>query len=58
MDQPKLDCHRRRASAGSQKLLQADCDLGGVKSYHDCLMEVIFMLSRTAKVSKTMISVS
>ncbi|KAK6163613.1 hypothetical protein DH2020_000477 [Rehmannia glutinosa] len=40
MDPPKVDSHRRRASAGSQKLLQADCNLGGAKSLHNCLVEV------------------
>lgn len=32
--------HRRRASAGSQKLLQADCNLAGNTSFHTCLIEV------------------
>ncbi|PIN20716.1 hypothetical protein CDL12_06568 [Handroanthus impetiginosus] len=39
MDPPKVGSHRRRASAGSQKLLQADCNLGGAKSLHDCSVE-------------------
>ncbi|KAI3450740.1 hypothetical protein Pfo_007405 [Paulownia fortunei] len=40
MDPPKVASHRRRASAGSQKLLQADCNLGGAKSLHNCFVEV------------------
>ncbi|KAK4440582.1 hypothetical protein Salat_0393100 [Sesamum alatum] len=40
MDPPKVGSHRRRASAGSQKLLQANCDLGGAKSIHNCMVEV------------------
>ncbi|GFQ07238.1 uncharacterized protein at5g41620 [Phtheirospermum japonicum] len=40
MDLPKVGSHRRRASLGSQKIMQADCDLGGAKSIHDCLVEV------------------
>ncbi|KAL2239299.1 uncharacterized protein At5g41620 [Sesamum indicum] len=40
MDPPKVGSHRRRASAGSQKLLQVNCDLGGAKSLHNCMVEV------------------
>lgn len=36
----KMASHIRRGSAGSQKLLQADCSLGGTKSPHNCLVEV------------------
>ncbi|KAG8387464.1 hypothetical protein BUALT_Bualt02G0024000 [Buddleja alternifolia] len=39
MDQSKVGSHRRRASAGSHKLLQAD-NLGSSKSLHNCLVEV------------------
>ncbi|KAI3461268.1 hypothetical protein Pfo_017931 [Paulownia fortunei] len=40
MDPPKLGSHRRRTSAGSQKLLQADCNLGGATSVHNRLVQV------------------
>ncbi|KAL3850275.1 hypothetical protein ACJIZ3_012157 [Penstemon smallii] len=42
MDQPKVgSSHKRRASAGSQKLLKGDGTLeGGAKSLHNCLVEV------------------
>lgn len=40
MNPSKMASHIRRGSAGSQKLLQADCSLGGTKSPHNCLVEV------------------
>ncbi|KAL3618748.1 hypothetical protein CASFOL_037410 [Castilleja foliolosa] len=40
MDLLKVASHRRRTSVGSQKIKQSDCDFGGVKSIHDCSVEV------------------
>ncbi|KAL2536063.1 hypothetical protein Fot_17454 [Forsythia ovata] len=40
MDPSEVGYHRRRASACSQKLLQADCNLAGNNSLHTCLIEV------------------
>ncbi|XP_022883781.1 uncharacterized protein At5g41620-like [Olea europaea var. sylvestris] len=40
MDPSKVGSHLRRASAGSQKLLQSDCNLGGFNSPHNFLLEV------------------
>ncbi|CAI9785850.1 unnamed protein product [Fraxinus pennsylvanica] len=40
MDPSEVGYHRRRASAGSQKLPQADCNLASNNSLHTCLIEV------------------
>ncbi|KAL2557380.1 hypothetical protein Fot_02119 [Forsythia ovata] len=40
MDPPKVGSHRRRTSAGSEKLMQPDSKLGGLNSLHGFLLEV------------------
>ncbi|XP_022869353.1 uncharacterized protein LOC111388783 [Olea europaea var. sylvestris] len=40
MDPAEVGYHRRRASAGSQKLLLGDCNLASNNSLHTCLIEV------------------
>ncbi|XP_022851382.1 uncharacterized protein At5g41620-like [Olea europaea var. sylvestris] len=45
MDPSEEGYHRRRASTGSQKLRQADCNLAGNTSLHTCLIQVDQMKS-------------